>query len=178
MEKYTKNLLVTRANEEHYNLIKKNYSSAVFHELSGCITLKRDNSIMGKGLVLVLSAGTSDLPIAEEAYLTLDIQNNEVNMIIDVGIAGIHRLLAYKDIINKARVIIVVAGMEGALPGLVSSFSKAPVIAVPTSIGYGSHFNGLSSLLTMLNSCSPGIAVVNIDNGYGAACFATIINRL
>lgn len=178
MEKYSKNVLVTRAKKEHYSLIKKEYPESVFYERSGCITLKRDNEIKGKGLVIVLTAGTSDIPVAEEAFVTLEIQNNKANMIIDVGVAGIHRLLAIKDKIQEARVIISVAGMEGALPGLVASFSKAPIISVPTSIGYGSHFNGLASLLTMLNSCSPGIAVVNIDNGYGAACFATLINRL
>lgn len=178
MAKYSKNVLITRAKKEHYLLIQKEYPGAVFHEMSGCITLKRDNEIKGKGLVMVLAAGTSDIPVAEEAFVTLEIQNNKAEMIVDVGVAGLHRLLAIKDKIQEARVIISVAGMEGALPGLLACFSKAPVIAVPTSVGYGSHFNGLASLLTMLNSCSPGIAVVNIDNGYGAACFATLINRI
>jgi NCAIR mutase (PurE)-related protein len=178
MEKYLSNILVTRATKKHYLMIKKRYPDAVFHQLSGCITLKRDKSIKGKGLVLVLAAGTSDLPIAEEAYVTLDLQNNKAELITDVGVAGIHRLFAYKEKIEQARVIIAIAGMEGALPGIVASLSKAPVIAVPTDVGYGSHFGGLSSLLTMLNSCSPGIAVVNINNGYGAACMATLINRL
>ncbi|OGF65184.1 MAG: hypothetical protein A2Y62_17575 [Candidatus Fischerbacteria bacterium RBG_13_37_8] len=175
MEKYTQNILATRANEKHFHSIKKKYPEAVFYPLSGCIILKRDNSIQGAGLVLVISGGTSDIPVAEEAFLTLDMLGYRTEMLTDVGVAGLHRLLHYQEKIREAKVIIAVAGMEGALPGLVAGFCAAPVIAVPTSTGYGSHFQGLASLLTMLNSCSPGIAVVNIDNGYGAACVAALI---
>lgn len=178
MEKEDKNILVTKATGEHFKLIKEKYGAAKFYENSGCIILKRDEEIYGKGLVLVLAAGTSDYPVAEEAYVSLDVLGNRAELIIDVGVAGLHRLFNYRDKINEARVIIAVAGMDAVLPSIVAGISKAPVIGVPTSVGYGSHFQGLSSLLTMLNSCAPGIAIVNIDNGYGAACLASIINRL
>ena len=177
MEKYTRNLLVTKAIDKHFHPIKKKYPAAKFHKDAGCITLKRDHSVMGEGLILVIAGGTSDIPIAEEAMVSLGIMCNHAEMLTDVGVAGFHRLFHYHDKINEAKVIIAVAGMEGALPSLIASFCKAPIISVPTSVGYGSHFSGLASLLTMLNSCSPGIAVVNIDNGYGAACVATLINR-
>lgn len=178
MQKEHKNLIVTKAKKEHFALIKKKYKEAKFYEESGCIILKRDETIYGKGLILVLAAGTSDYPIAQEAYVCLDALGNKAEMIIDVGVAGLHRLLSFQEKINEARVIIAVAGMDGVLPSIVAGFCKAPVIAVPTSVGYGSHFSGIASLLTMLNSCAPGIAVVNIDNGFGAACLASVINRI
>ena len=130
-----------------------------------------------KGLVVVISAGTSDLPVAEEAAITLEVMGNNVTRLYDVGVAGIHRLAHHLDLIKKAKVIIIIAGMEGALASIVSGLVKIPIIAVPTSCGYGASFGGLAALLTMLNSCSPGITVVNIDNGFGAGYFANLINK-
>jgi pyridinium-3,5-biscarboxylic acid mononucleotide synthase len=176
VEKKT-NILVTRSNESVYLEIKKQYPAAVFHANSKSITIRQEHEYTGKGSVLVISAGTADIPIAEEASVTADLFGNETISLYDVGVAGLHRLLAEMETLRSARVIIVVAGMEGALPSVVAGLVAAPVIAVPTSMGYGTHFNGVAPLLAMLNSCA-GLAVVNIDNGFGAGQLASIINHL
>lgn len=176
------NTLVTRANAKVFAAVKKangkNASAAKFHPLSGVITIERSNEITGKGLILVVSAGTSDIPVAEEALLTARMMGNRVDQLYDVGVAGIHRLLEHRESkLAQARVIICVAGMEGALPSVVGGLVAAPVIAVPTSVGYGASFGGVAALLGMLNSCASNVTVVNIDNGFGAACVASCINR-
>lgn len=171
------NLLATRAREPHYQAVKKIYPEAEWHPDSGVITLKRSEPPRPKGFILVICAGTSDIPVAEEARLTADIMGNEVKPIYDVGVAGIHRLLAYHEELADASALIVVAGMEGALASVVGGLVAKPVIAVPTSVGYGASFNGLAPLLTMLNSCAAGVTVVNIDNGFGAGYFASLVNR-
>ncbi|MGC1658408.1 MAG: nickel pincer cofactor biosynthesis protein LarB, partial [Candidatus Acidiferrales bacterium] len=146
-------------------------------ELSGAIAIRRDRTIRNKGLILVVTAGTSDIPVAEEAVVTAECMGNRVEAIYDVGVAGLHRLLEHREKLAEARVIVCVAGMEGALPSVVGGLVAAPVIAVPTSTGYGSSFGGLTALLAMLNSCASNISVVNIDNGFGAGCVASVINR-
>ena len=151
---------------------------AKFHPLSGVITIERDKKIVGKGTILVVSAGTSDIPVAEEAVLTARMMGNRVEHLYDVGVAGIHRLLENHSALAGARVIICVAGMEGALPSVVGGLVAVPVIAVPTSVGYGASFGGVAALLGMLNSCASHVTGVNIDNGFGAACVASCINRL
>ncbi|MFQ6083034.1 MAG: nickel pincer cofactor biosynthesis protein LarB [Candidatus Aminicenantia bacterium] len=172
------NLLITKVNFSTYKKIKKILPEAKYHPEAKLIYLKRDNSIKGKGKILIITAGTSDIPVAEEAYLTADVMGNEVEKIYDVGVAGLHRLLGEYPKINQARVIIAIAGMEGALPSVIAGLTNIPIIAVPTSVGYGASFNGLAALLAMLNSCPGGVAVVNIDNGFGAAYLASMINRL
>ena len=177
------NILVTRADPRVLAAIKrvngKTAGAAKFHPLSGVITIKRSGEISGKGVILVVSAGTSDIPVAEEAFLTAHLMGNRVDQLYDVGVAGIHRLLEHrKSKLAQARVIICVAGMEGALPSVVGGLVAAPVIAVPTSVGYGASFGGIAALLGMLNSCASNVSVVNIDNGFGAACVASCINRL
>jgi len=177
------NILVTRSDAKVFAAIKKTNgkaaSAARFHPLSGVITIERSGEITGKGLILVVSAGTSDIPVAEEALLTARMMGNRVDQLYDVGVAGIHRLLEHRESkLAQARVIICVAGMEGALPSVVGGLVAAPVIAVPTSVGYGASFGGVAALLGMLNSCASNVAVVNIDNGFGAACVASCINRL
>jgi hypothetical protein len=176
------NILVTRADAKILSAIKKANGkfarSAKFHPLSGVITIERSKAISGKGLILVVSAGTSDIPIAEEALLTARMMGNRAEHLYDVGVAGIHRLLEHREKLTQARVIICVAGMEGALPSVVGGLVPLPVIAVPTSIGYGASFGGVAALLGMLNSCASNVTVVNIDNGFGAACVASCINRL
>jgi NCAIR mutase (PurE)-related protein len=171
------NVLATRANREKFEAVHARVPQAEFHSASGCVVLRRSNEKRGHGLVLVVCAGTSDIPVAEEAAVTADLMGNEVEQLCDVGVAGLHRLLAHRDILTRARVLIVCAGMEGALPNVVAGLVAAPVICVPTSVGYGASFGGLAALLGMLNSCSPNTAVVNIDNGFGAAYLASIINR-
>jgi NCAIR mutase (PurE)-related protein len=146
--------------------------------LSGIVRVWRDRQMHGKGKITVICAGTSDLPVMEEAQLTAETMGNEVEAVVDVGVAGIHRLLAQQDKLMNARVVIVCAGMEGALPSAVGGLVSCPVIAVPTSIGYGASFNGLAALLGMLNSCASNVTVVNIDNGFGAGYVASLINRL
>lgn len=170
-------LLVTRADEAAWNAVRELVPGAEYHALARCITLKRD-SAPGKGNIALCSAGTSDLPVAEEAAVTAELLGNAVDRIYDVGVAGIHRLLAHRSRLESARVVIVVAGMEGALPSVVAGMVGVPVIAVPTSIGYGASFAGIAALLGMLNSCANGVSVVNIDNGYGAGCIASMINHL
>jgi len=176
------NILVTRADAKIFAAVKrangKLARAAKFHENSSVITIERNREITGKGNILVVSAGTSDMPVAEEAMLTAQMMGNRAERLYDVGVAGIHRLLEHRENLTKARVIICVAGMEGALPSVVGGLVAVPVIAVPTSVGYGASFGGVAALLGMLNSCSSNVTVVNIDNGFGAACVASCINRL
>lgn len=178
--KSSHNILVTRADAMIFAAVKrvvKQTKNLQFHELSGAITIERDREIRGKGLILVVTAGTSDIPVAEEALVTARTLGNRAEAIYDVGVAGLHRLLEHRKKLTEARVIVCVAGMEGALPSVVGGMVAAPVIAVPTSVGYGSSFGGLSALFAMLNSCASNVSVVNIDNGFGAACVASAINR-
>jgi len=176
------NILVTRADKKIFAVVKrvggKDARNTKFHELSGAITIERIQEITGKGTILVVSAGTSDIPVAEEALLTARMMGNRAEHLYDVGVAGIHRLLEHREKLTQARVIICVAGMEGALPSVVGGLVAVPVIAVPTSVGYGASFGGVAALLGMLNSCASNVTVVNIDNGFGAACVASCINRL
>lgn len=170
-------LLVTRVDRACYDLVKKKVADAVYHEIAGAITVHRQAKTPLTGIT-ALCAGTSDLPVAEEAAVTAELMGHSVQRIYDVGVAGIHRLFDHLGELREANVLIVVAGMEGALPSVVSGLVSVPVIAVPTSTGYGAAFQGLAPLLTMLNSCAPGVAVVNIDNGFGAGYLAAVINRL
>jgi pyridinium-3,5-biscarboxylic acid mononucleotide synthase len=171
------NLLISRTTEEVYSRVSELAADAEFHREARMITVLRDRSTRGDGTVAIISAGTSDIPVAEEAAVTATAMGNEVSRIYDVGVAGIHRLLGARKDFEKARAIVVVAGMEGALPSVVGGMVSVPVIAVPTSIGYGASFNGLAALLGMLNSCASNVAVVNIDNGFGAGFVASLINR-
>lgn len=170
-------LLLTRASADCFCMLRARYPDLQYNEAGRVIFLKKRSRVKKRGCVLVVTGGTGDIPVAEEAKVTLEVMGNRVKALYDVGTAGIHRLLDNKRMLTGASVIIVVAGMEGALASVVSGLVSKPVIAVPTSIGYGSSFQGLAALLTMLNSCSPGISVVNIDNGFGAGYFAGIINR-
>ena len=172
------NILVTRSSAAAYDRLLEVAPDVRFHESSGAISLIKDTSLKGKGTVLVVSAGTSDIPVAEEALVTLEVMGNKVDSLFDVGVAGLHRLLDRRDQLMGARVLIVVAGMEGALPSVVGGLVSIPVIAVPTSIGYGASLGGIAALLGMLNSCAANVTVVNIDNGYGAGVVASLINRL
>jgi NCAIR mutase (PurE)-related protein len=171
-------LLVTRATREAYDAVQTIAPPAVYHETARVIALKQGEIPPGRGTVLVACAGTSDLPVAEEAAVTTELMGNTTDRLYDVGVAGLHRLLHEQARLRTARVVVVVAGMEGALPSVVAGLIQAPVIAVPTSVGYGASFGGLAALLGMLNSCANGVAVVNIDNGFGAACMASAINHL
>ena len=171
------NVLATRATREQFQAVAAVEPHATYHELSRCITLKQNPAPTRPGLVAIVCAGTSDLPVAEEARVTAELMGNSVDLIADVGVAGLHRLLAQRKHLQQASVLIVCAGMEGALPSVVGGLVAAPVIAVPTSVGYGASFGGLAALLGMLNSCSPNVSVVNIDNGFGAAYIATLINQ-
>ena len=171
-------LLITRTGAEAYEAVRQAVPDAVFHEQARIIERGAGELARGTGTILVAVAGTSDLAVAEEAAITAEVMNNPVDRLFDVGVAGLHRLLSARDRLDAARVVIVVAGMEGALPSVVGGLVRAPVIAVPTSVGYGASFGGLAALLGMLNSCAPGVAVVNIDNGFGAACIASQINHL
>ncbi len=171
-------ILATRVNKDKAEDIKKNFSGVEYYEDARLLLLKqKEPDITGHGEVLVISAGTSDIPVAKEAFLTAKAMGNKTQSIYDVGVAGIHRLFAHKDLIENASVIIVVAGMEGALPSVVAGLIKSPVIAVPTSVGYGTSFGGLTALFGMLNSCSSNVSVVNIDNGFGAGYMASAINH-
>ena len=171
-------LLVTRAGEAAYQAVRTKVPDAVYHADASLISLRQQDVSPGRGTIVVAAAGTSDLPVAEEAARTAELMGNEVTRLYDVGVAGIHRLLGERARLAAARVIIVVAGMEGALPSVVAGLVSAPVIAVPTSIGYGASFGGIAALLGMLNSCASGVSVVNIDNGFGAAAIASLINHL
>lgn len=172
------NVLATRTSKEQFAAVKKLVRAAKYEAGARAIVLHRDKKIYGKGLITVVSAGTSDMPVAEEAVITAAIMGNEVERLYDVGVAGIHRLLAHGKAIARSRVIIVCAGMEGALPSVVGGLVGVPVIAVPTSIGYGAAFGGLAALLGMMNSCASNVTVVNIDNGFGAGYVASLINRM
>lgn len=171
------NMLATRASVEAYELLKQRHLDAEYFPLSGAIRVWRDRTRHGKGKLAIISAGTTDIPVAEEAIVTAEIMGNDVDQIHDVGVAGIHRLFGNFDRIRDARVIVCCAGMEGALPSAVGGLVACPVIAVPTSVGYGASFNGLAALLGMLNSCASNVSVVNIDNGFGGAYVASLINR-
>jgi len=172
------NVLATRVTEGLFQEIRELCSEACYSPLAGVVTIKRKEVEVSAGYIALVTAGTSDLPVAEEAALTAEHFGNRVERIVDVGVAGIHRLFSNLETIRGARVVIVVAGMEGALPSVVGGLVDKPVIAVPTSVGYGASFQGISALLSMLNSCASGICVVNIDNGYGAGYLAGMINRL
>jgi hypothetical protein len=171
------NVLATRATEEQFAAVLASVKQAEYRPLARAIVLKRDRKKYGKGVISVVSAGTSDIPVAEEAVVTAEMMGNNVEHIYDVGVAGIHRLLSHRQALAKAHVIIVCAGMEGALPSVVGGLVGVPVIAVPTSIGYGAAFEGLAALLGMMNSCASNVSVVNIDNGFGAGYVASLINR-
>ena len=172
-------LLATRADPEMAEAIQKAIPSAQYNVSARTVVALTESGIptKGRGTILVVSAGTSDIPVAEEAAVTAEVMGNKVERLFDVGVAGLHRLLAHRDLLQSARVIVVVAGMEGALASVVGGLGDVPVIAVPTSIGYGASFGGLAALLGMLNSCSPGVTVVNIDNGFGAGYAASLMNR-
>ena len=176
--KSSHNILITRANAKVYAAVRRVAREAKFHELSGAIAIRRGKNVSGKGLIVIVTAGTSDIPVAEEALVTAEMMGNRAEAIYDIGVAGLHRLLAHREKLVEARVIIVAAGMEGALPSVVAGLVSVPVIAVPTSVGYGASFSGLTALLAMLNSCASNISVVNIDNGFGSACVASCINHL
>ena len=179
MNKKNTNILGTRCRKETFDKIAKIYPNAEYEEVSQILKIKNEEiKEQGKGKILIITGGTSDIPVADEAYYTAKFFGNEVERIYDVGVAGIHRLLSHRNIIEEARVIVAVAGMEGALASVVGGLVDVPVIAVPTSVGYGANFDGLAPLLAMLNSCASGISVVNIDNGFGAGYLASTINKL
>lgn len=173
-----KNILCTRASKEVYKAIKEITNEAVYYDLARIVVVKRQDVKMPKGKIIVATGGTADLSVAEEAAVTAEVLGNEVIRLYDVGVAGIHRLLSNVEVLNSGNVIIAVAGMEGALASVIGGIVDKPVIAVPTSVGYGANFGGVSALLCMLNSCASGISVVNIDNGFGAAYTASMINRV
>ena len=174
----SQNLLITRADASIAANLKTKFPDAEYFPLSGALRVWRDRTIRGKGKLAVVCAGTSDIPVAEEAQVTAEAMGNEVEVIYDIGVAGIHRLIASSERLMQARVVVVAAGMEGALPSAVGGIVSVPVIAVPTSVGYGASFHGLAALLGMLNSCASNVTVVNIDNGFGAGYVASLINRL
>ncbi|MBN1625928.1 MAG: nickel pincer cofactor biosynthesis protein LarB [Deltaproteobacteria bacterium] len=178
MVKRKERILITRLSQDKANIILNKYPGAVYHKRSRMLILdSMPLEPSGKGTIMVMSAGTSDIPVAEEAALTARFMGNHVETIYDVGVSGIHRVLSHREDLNRASVIIVVAGMEGALPSVVGGLVDRPVIAVPTSVGYGASFGGITALLGMLNSCAAGVTVVNIDNGFGAGYAASVINR-
>jgi pyridinium-3,5-biscarboxylic acid mononucleotide synthase len=172
------NVLATRATPEQYAIVRQGHPLAVYHELPRAITLQVVAPCPPVGQVAIVCAGTSDIPVAEEAALTADLMGARLERIYDVGVAGLHRVLNHVEILKRSRAIVVVAGMEGALPSVVGGLVDRPIVAVPTSIGYGVNFKGLAALLAMLNSCAPGVTVVNIDNGFGAGVAAALINRV
>ena len=172
------NVLATRAAKEQFEAVRARFQDAVYHVAARAITIRRRESGLSSGTIAVISAGTSDEPVAEEARVTAEIMDQRTETLYDVGVAGIHRLLAHSELLQRANVCVVVAGMEGALPSVVGGLVACPVIAVPTSVGYGAGFGGVAALLAMLNSCASGVAVVNIDNGFAAGYMAASINRL
>ena len=178
LAKHEGNILATRADNEQFAAVKKKVRRAEYREPARSIVLQRDKEKYGEGIIAIVSAGTSDIPVAEEAVVTAEIMGNDVERLYDVGVAGIHRLLANRRTLTRARVIVVCAGMEGALPSVVGGLVGVPVIAVPTSVGYGAAFKGVAALLGMMNSCASNVSVVNIDNGFGAGYVASLINRL
>jgi pyridinium-3,5-biscarboxylic acid mononucleotide synthase len=171
-------LLVTRASPEAFAAVRAVLPRATYHEVARVISLRQEDVAPGNGTIVVAAAGTADLPVAEEAAVTAELMGNRVERLYDVGVAGLHRILGERERLAAARAIVVVAGMEGALPSVVSGLVSTPVIAVPTSVGYGASFGGVAALLGMLNSCASGVSVVNIDNGFGAAYVASLINHL
>jgi hypothetical protein len=176
--KQSDQVLITRITGDHFKLLKKKFKKAIHHDSARCVVIEKKKPVPKRGTIAILSAGTSDQPVAEEAAITAETMGNKVQRLYDVGVAGLHRLLARAEDFREANVIIVVAGMEGALPSVVAGLVDKPVIAVPTSIGYGASFEGVAALLGMLNSCGSGVTVVNIDNGFGAAYAASQINSL
>jgi len=178
LAKHGGNILATRTTRQQFAAVKKKAPKAEYRELARAVVLQRERRKYGKGIIAVVSAGTSDIPVAEEAVVTAELMGNDVERLYDVGVAGIHRLLANRGALTRARVVVVCAGMEGALPSVVGGLIGVPVIAVPTSVGYGAAFNGLAALLGMMNSCASNVSVVNIDNGFGAGYVASLINRL
>lgn len=177
LERSDANILATRADAAVYDAICEVTDKAIYYKEAKCVVVKQKEYETTDSYILVVTAGTSDIPVAEEAAVVCEVMGNQVKRLYDVGVAGIHRLLDRVELIQKARVVIVIAGMEGALASVVGGLASSPVIAVPTSVGYGASFGGVSALLGMLTSCANGIGVVNIDNGYGAACLASKINR-
>jgi NCAIR mutase (PurE)-related protein len=177
MAKRDHSILATKTNKKIFTAVKKVYPEAEYNELAKTIVIKREQLKPKKGKILVITAGTSDIPVAEEAVVTAELMGNIVEKVYDVGVAGVHRLFDIKDKIFDANVLIVIAGMEGALASIVGGLTASPVIAVPTSVGYGASFKGIAPLLTMMNTCAEGVVVVNIDNGFGAGYFASLINR-
>jgi hypothetical protein len=171
------NLLITRTNRETFEQIRAISAEAVYHETCDAISVRRDTTLRGRGRIAIVTAGTSDIRVADEAAVTAEIMGNRIERLFDVGVAGIHRVLSRLELLQSARVIVCVAGMEGALPSVVGGLVNVPVIAVPTSIGYGASFGGIAALLGMLNSCASNVTVVNIDNGFGAGFVASLINR-
>lgn len=171
------NLLITRSNREAFGQVQQIAADAVYHPSCGAISVRRDATVRGRGTIMIVTAGTSDIPVADEAALTAELMGNQVERLFDVGVAGIHRVLSRRELLQAARVIVCVAGMEGALPSVVGGLVSVPVIAVPTSIGYGASLGGIAALLGMLNSCASNVTVVNIDNGFGAGFVASLINR-
>lgn len=178
LSKHGGNILATRADRKQFAAVRKKLRRAEYYDLARCIVLQRDAKKYGKGVISVVSAGTSDIPVAEEALVTAEVMGNDVEYLYDVGVAGIHRLLAHRNALARSRVVIVCAGMEGALPSVVGGLVGVPVIAVPTSVGYGAAFKGVAALLGMMNSCASNVTVVNIDNGFGAGYVASLINRV
>lgn len=178
LAEHNSNVLVTRTDEATFQALQAVAPEVCYHAAARAISLRRDTEVRGKGPIAVVCAGTSDIPVAEEAVVTCEVMGNEVIRTFDAGVAGIHRLLGSLEELRKARVVICAAGMEGALPSVVGGLVTAPVIAVPTSVGYGASFNGIAALLGMLNSCASNVTVVNIDNGFGAGFVASLINRL
>jgi len=172
------NMLITRAAQAHAERVQARFPAAEYFPLSGAVRVWGDRTIHGKGKIAVVCAGTSDIPVAEEAQVTAEVMGNQVEAVYDIGVAGIHRLVSARERLQEARVVVVCAGMEGALPSVVGGLVSCPVIAVPTSVGYGASFQGLAALLGMLNSCASNVTVVNIDNGFGAGYVASLINRL
>ncbi len=172
------NLLITKLDEENFKNVKKKIPGAQFNPLARIVYLIQKKPSPGKGKIAIITAGTSDIPVAEEAAVTCEILGNEIDKIYDIGVAGLHRFFGEYEKIKQARVIIIVAGMEGALPSVVAGVVNIPIIAVPTSVGYGASMKGLAALLAMLNSCPGGVGVVNIDNGFGAGYLASLINHL
>ena len=172
------NVLITRADAATADRVRQQIPQAEYFPLSGALRVWCDRTVQGKGKIAVVSAGTSDIPVAEEAQVTAEVMGNNVEVIYDIGVAGIHRLMNNRERLMDARVVVVCAGMEGALPSVVGGLVSCPVIAVPTSVGYGASFHGLAALLGMLNSCASNVTVVNIDNGFGAGYVASLINRL
>lgn len=174
----TSSILATRAEPEVFSALAEIFPEAEYHDLPRAIVINRDKTLKGTGLILIVAAGTADLPVAEEAALTAEIMGNHIERLYDVGVAGLHRLLGNHEKLIQANVIVVVAGMEGALASVVGGLVDKPVVAVPTSVGYGASFGGLAALLTMLNTCATGVSVVNIDNGFGGGYVAALINRV